>query len=259
MNSMKPESLTKIALACFTVFVIISFCSCRKTNSIYDGPYDIECSEGLLAGDTVRFYSNVPGNFKKLWFISGGDSSNNFYTLDEVPQHVFTKRGLYTAVIIINDDTANLKRKNPGLSFYINQPYNAAQVAMMGGSRWWNVSLDSLNHNNTATVTFQRYKDTFAVNVINSSTIVIKNDTLRDMSQDQYYGVYKTYSFRGAASNGTGLSWQTLDYYFDQDSIVYSSHPYQGGIPSFDAGGTPGSDFQAAVPFGITTNYYSHK
>jgi len=248
---MKLLSITKILLPYIIIASIIFLYSCHKTQNTQTGNYYITASDTLLTGTTTRFYSNVPNNVKIEWKITGGDSGNNFTSNDISPAHVFTKRGLYNATIIINDDSANINRKNPGLSVYINQPYDPARVAMVQGTRWWKVCQDSTTYPYLYTDTFLKYTDTFAVIVVDDSTIIFKNDTLKDRSHDRIYGVWDSYNFQGATTGPDGYSWKNLYYYYDRDSIVYSWHSDQGGFYN--------KPLNQVVPYGITTSYYSHK
>ncbi len=247
-NSMNSKSYFKGISYYVVVATFIFICACRKdvanSNCLDGSNYKITCTGNRFVGDSLYFSSNIPTCVKTQWIFRDGASS-----YDAAPKHVFSSVGSYMVIIIINGDSANLNGKNPYLIIQINTPYNPAQINTMAGLRFWNVYQDSLTLVSEQD-TFKQYKDTFAVNVLNDSTIVVKSDTLKIEDGFKTNGVADAYVF-SLGSPFDPLSWKILSYYYKQDSVVYSSHPYQGGIPP--QGKYPGRTL------GITTNYCSHK
>lgn len=210
--------------------------SSTTTNCTGSG-FTIYCTGNRFINQPLQFSSNIPNCKKITWIFRDGSSST-----DISPTHTFTEAGSYWVVVIINDDSLNLNGQNPTLNINVNYPYDVATVAKIGNNRTWNIVEDSTDRNTLAKVTVKKYTDNFAITILNDTTLIFKNDTLK--AQNSSLGVYDVYFF---SAPGSEFSWKTLNYYFQTDSIVYASHPDQGGRPS--KGKMP------AIPYGITTTY----
>lgn len=236
-----------------SVIICLSSCtllSCKKdTWKETDGiTYYIRSEGELLSGKTIRFTNNVPGGVKRFWvFTSAEDAGYRIYSTKVNPELVFDKEGTYYALLVIDDDTSNKNDKNATYGFTIKHGYNAAELAKLTKVRTWLVVHDSLLHapNPYHADTFDIKEESFGLQLLNDSTVVFKNDTLRSQLADRVHGVEEKYIFTGSTGN---LYWEYLYYYYEEDKVVYQIHPFQGGVAS-----------KVPRAYGITTTYISRR
>ncbi len=216
--------------------------STETTTICFEGNYQIAYEGKLFINEPIQFSNNIPECKSIMWMFGDGTSS-----IERNPKHIFTQAGNYNIIIIVDGDSSNKKQLNITAFFHINNPYNPAIVAQMANSRNWDVTLDSVNRTTLARTKYKTYTETFAIQVLNDSTLVFKTDTV--VAYNRNLGVYDAYIF--GALNPKEFEYKNLYYYFAQDSIVCNIHPDQGGMP---AAGKHG-----ATLYGITTTYVSHK
>ena len=181
---------------------------------------------------------------KLQWFFGDGSSST-----DAAPTHTYQNYGDYPVTIVIDGDNGNVLKKNADLYIFVNKQGKASDLLTLPGLRHWNVVGSTITYNDmTPTVdTVSRFEDTFSVIVINYTTLVIKGDTLKGIFDTE--GIREYYSFERPS---TEFSWEYVHYYYAKDSIIYVTHPEQGGHNS-------GTVKLPSWPFGTTTSYIAHK
>jgi hypothetical protein len=243
-------------LLLFTILSAFVAASCHKNNvddieeeppvCSFTGRFRIQASGTMVAGDTIQFNTDLPACAKKHWMFTSSGNNFSISTYEANPKLVFTEPGNYNVIIVVDDDNINQKGLNPATSIRINNRYNPATVLAMNGLRHWHVYEDSMLRTSYERDTVKHYQETAAIEVIDDSTIRFKNVILKSWSHERTEGVVDAYNF--SAPSNREHEWQWLAYYYKSDSIVYSSHPYQGGYPAQSKSG---------MPFGITTTYYS--
>lgn len=245
---MKPILLSAL-FVCLVIAAAITGCRKKPTSETTTTTttttttpitYTITCTGSMMVGDTIQLTSNVPADVEVVWVIDG-----KIALTERSPKYVFTKAGYHNISIVINGDTGNMKGKNPAKSIEIKLPYDAATVAKMGGTRYWHVVRDSNFGYSFYPDTIDTYNDTFAITVVNGTTIVVKGDTLKSNGES---GVIDYYRF---SMPMPVYAYRYLLYYFEKDSIVYFNHPPQGGAPQIEK--------RPQLIFGITTRYFSFK
>ncbi|OSZ78238.1 hypothetical protein CAP35_08235 [Chitinophagaceae bacterium IBVUCB1] len=239
-----------IRLALF-VFICLSACKKKDSNkpdaNTVGVPYKIFNNgskafnlSDFLVNETISFYSTIPTSKKIKWIFDDGATST-----EASPKHSYTKARLYTVSIIVDDDSLNKNGLNPTLDFYIYNPYNAKDFSKINTSRLWEVVVDTLNRSNYQKQVTNVFTENFAVTLLNDSTLIFKADTLTAINKGK--PLFYEYAF---AKKSTYYANYTLIYYFQQDSMVYTHHPDQGG---------ESSKGMVSHRYGTTTSYYSRK
>ncbi len=250
---MKPYLCSLLVFACLAG--ILSLAACKKdklsdgsTSTTLDSTtleYQIYCDKDLFfTGDTIQFSTNIPQGVKKLWKFGDGTTST-----EASPTHTFSQVNDYHYLtIIVDGDTANKNKRNPYRYIRVRSHVNFTHIAAIQGLRWWEVTRDSCKYPSYEPEIFKSYNDTFSINVLNDTTLLVKNDTLTLASDDMFYGITNVYTFYALP---TQYGYKTFKYYFSEDRIVYKDHPDKGGVP--EQGKRP--KFYS----GTTTTYQSHK
>lgn len=207
-----------------------------------DTPYHIVAPDKVWVGDSFPLLTDVPTGTQLDWIFGDSTSSTDF-----APIHAYKNYGEYFVVAIVNGDSLNHFHKNVSSVIYAKFRNNPADYSNISSNRYWTVIKDSIRSVNGVAYsdTLANFQDTFALLKLDDETIVIKGDTLKN----SFAGLPDEYVF---SQPGTGYFWRTLNYYYKNDSIVYTSHPDQGGWST----PYPGSH---GTPFGVTTQYLSHK
>ncbi|MCB0698421.1 MAG: hypothetical protein H6551_11985 [Chitinophagales bacterium] len=250
---MKPIKTSFLTMVFFSLIVA----SCKKKenrietnidNSCPSYEYTITATGNPFKGETLEFSCNAPECRSVEWYFSKIDTTEvvTQTITDRTFKHTFDRRGKYAAVAVIDGDKKNANGKNPSLIVQINNRFNINDLNKLKDVRVWNVVVDSGSKIWGGVDTLKVYKDTFAVDVVDESTLKVRGRTLK-YTQDPTAGVFDVYGFYDPGASGYG--WEYLFYYYEKDSVVYSYHPDQGGEPAIGK--------RPAISYGTTTTYMS--
>jgi hypothetical protein len=127
--------------------------------------YDFTYTTNAVVGDSVRFFSTVPGAKTYLWQFGDGGSST-----EASPYHVFGHRDSFAVTLIVDGKT----------DFACTKPVRIREDPMytrdMCGSKTWRHSLVVLLGSRRDTTFFA--DDSFPVVYLNKLSVALKTDTL---------------------------------------------------------------------------------
>ncbi len=252
----------KTSLTGLIFTLVVLSVSCRKigpdnnksspcvTNA--NSPYHISFTGKPFAGDTLVFSVDAPSNVKTTWVFRSYTHEPwvSAYIAGRNPEYVFPSRDVYHVSVIINDDTSNINCQNPQLRIDVGGLYTLSELNNIDGQRYWHVRVDSLWPQSIRIDTIAVYNDTFGIQMIDGMTISVKGHLLTTSGKVVTGDSNEYYIF--ADTPAQYLEWQVLNYYHKKDSVVFNSHPDQGGTivegkyPSHEA-------------YGLTTIYHSFK
>ena len=133
----------------------------------------------------------------------------------------------------------------------IGEPYVLSELKNIPGERYWRAYADSLRFQSSKVDTIAIYNDTFGLFMVNEMTLSIKNKLLTAKGKIIPPDGNEFYVFSDTAVVHA-LEWETVFYYHKKDSVVYMSHPYQGGY-------IQEGKYPSRRAYGITTVYHSSK
>lgn len=215
-------------------------------NSASMSPFYISTKGGYYVNQRITFSCRLPVGLDAEWVFSDG-----YTTHEQSPVRTFTSTGIITVKVVINGDSSNANWLNPTLSIEIRKPYDPSVVRKMEGMRTWHVVEDSLITPYTDNYKIlRRYEDTFAIQVLSDTSILVKGHTLTADTSQHHRGIAGDFYFFGRPAY-LGVWWENVYYFYEQDSIVYASHP--------DQGGTSAGSHDPGFGRGITNTYYSHR
>ena len=195
-----PKSLFRLILYCSLV-LILGDTGCKKTPKY--NYYITSYPQTIVAGlDVVNFNINncpSPENETITWDYGDGNVSTG-----SGGTHLYIEPGNYTVTVLVKG------RDSAQTSVSVGAHPVSPHTLAMGGTRIW----ENYNNNNGR---ITRSTDTFAINVINSGTVMFHWVSVPFACVDT---ADKLITFK------PGYSGSTLKYYYENDSISYYDYHY---------------------------------